>query len=213
MGLRKQMSLPWKWTIFAIAAMLIISPFLLSGMMCLSVSDHVYDGGEIDGNYDVILVLGCGIKGNGEPSDMLADRLKTGIALYHDGAAPKILLSGDNQFYDYNEIAVMKRICLEGGVPEEAIVCDRYGLSTYDSMVRAADIYDVRSAVIVTQKYHLYRALYIAEKCGMEAMGVDADLRPYRLATYRNLREVLARCKDFYMTQRQVAPTYTDYGE
>ena len=213
MGLRKQMPLPWKWTILAIVAMLILSPFLLSGMVCLSVSDRMYDSDVIDETYDVILVLGCGIKANGEPSDMLADRLKTGIALYEDGVAPKVFLSGDNQSYDYNEIAVMKRVCLEAGVPEDAIVCDRYGLSTYDSIVRAVDIYGLRSAVIVTQKYHLYRALYIAEKNDMEAIGVDADLRAYRLQMYRNLREVLARCKDFYMTQRQIAPSHTEYGE
>ena len=210
---RKQTPLLLRWAILAIVVMLILSPFLLSGMMCLSVSNRICDQDEIHDTYDAILVLGCGIKSNGEPSDMLADRLKTGIALYRSGAAPKILLSGDNQAYDYNEIAVMKRVCLEAGVPEEAIVCDRYGLSTYDSIVRAAELYGLRSAVIVTQKYHLYRALYIAQKCGMEVVGADAALRTYRLQTYRNLREILARCKDFYMTQRQVAPAYTVYGE
>lgn len=203
----------WKWTITAIFAMLVLSPFLLSGMVRLAVSDQVCDEAvPADQEYEVILILGCGIKANGEPSDMLEDRLKTGIALYQAGVAPKILLSGDHEFDDYNEIAVMKRVCLEAGVPEEAILCDRYGLSTYDSIVRAAEVFGLERAVIVTQKYHLYRALYISEKLGMECVGIDADIRRYRLQWYRELREVLARCKDFYMIQRQAEPVYTALG-
>lgn len=199
----------WLGTVAAVLAMLLISPFLLSGMVRLATADAICEPEALTEEYEVILVLGCGIKENGEPSDMLEDRLKTGIALYRAGAAPKILLSGDHEYDDYNEIAVMKRVCLEAGVPEEAILCDRYGLSTYESIVRAATIYEIDRAVIVTQTYHLYRALYIADKMGMETVGVDADIRTYRFQWYRSLREVLARCKDFYATQRDVLPAYT----
>ena len=210
----KKIPTAWKWTALAIAAMLILTPFLLSGMVRLAVADRVREEfTPSDTDPEVILILGCGIKANGEPSDMLEDRLKTGIALYQTGVAPKILLSGDHEFDDYNEIAVMKRVCLEAGVPEEAILCDRYGLSTYDSIVRAAEVFGLERAVIVTQKYHLYRALYISEKLGMECVGIDADIRRYRLQWYRELREVLARCKDFYMIQRQAEPVYTALGE
>jgi vancomycin permeability regulator SanA len=97
-------------------------------------------------------------------------------------------------------------------VPEQDILSDRYGLSTYDSLTRAAALYEIRRVVIVTQTYHLYRALYIAHKKGMEAIGVDADIRTYRLQWYRDLREVLARCKDFYATQRDVPPAYMAPG-
>ena len=202
----------WSITIAAVLAMLMLSPFLLSGMIRLSTAKRHLEAEKLSEDYEVILVLGCGIKDNGEPSDMLEDRLKTGIALYQAGIAPKILLSGDHEYDDYNEVAVMKRVCLEAGVPEEAILCDRYGLSTYDSIVRAATLYDVERAVIVTQTYHLYRALYIAEKMDMETVGVDADIRTYRLQWYRDLREVLARCKDFYAIQRDVPPAYTTAG-
>lgn len=205
----KKIPRPWLWTVTAILAMLLISPFLLSGMICHASSDRIRESETVEPGYDVILVLGCGVKENGEPSDMLKDRLKTGIALYEQGVAPQLLLSGDHEYDSYNEIAVMKQFCLDAGVPEEAILCDRYGLSTYDSVVRAASLYDIKRVVVVTQTYHLYRALYIAEKSGMDAVGVDADIRTYRLQWYRSLREVLARCKDFYTTQCSVPPKYS----
>ena len=209
MSLLKKISLAWWWTILAICAMLILTPFLLSGMVRLAVSEQIYEKDHLPKTYDVILILGCGVKENGEPSDMLEDRLKTGISLYQAGAASQILLSADHETDDYNEIAVMKQFCLDAGVPEEVILCDRYGLSTYDSIVRASALFSIDSAIVVTQKYHLYRALYIADKMGMEAVGVDADIRTYRLQWYRSLREVLARCKDFYTTQCKVLPKYT----
>lgn len=203
---------PWLITVAVILIMTLLSPFLLSGMVCRSVASQIREEKTIHEAYDVILILGCGVKKNGEPSDMLQDRLITGIALYREGIAPKILLSGDHEHDDYDEITAMKRVCLEAGVPEEAILTDRYGLSTYDSIVRATVQYGIERAVIVTQTYHLYRALYIAKKMGMEAIGVDADIRTYRLQTYRDLREVLARCKDFYAVQCDVVPAYTVHG-
>ncbi len=208
MSLLKKIPPAWWWTILAVCAMLILSPFLLSGMVRLAVAEQIYEEDTLPETYDVILILGCGVKENGEPSDMLEDRLKTGASLYQAGAAPKVLLSADHESDDYNEIAVMKKFCLDAGIPEEAILCDRYGLSTYDSIVRAVSLLNIDSAIVVTQKYHLYRALYIADKMGMEAVGVDADIRTYRLQWYRNLREVLARCKDFYATQCDILPKY-----
>lgn len=202
---------PWLWTALAVLAIAVLSVFLLSGMICLSVRGQLRESEHItpDETYDVILVLGCGVKPSGEPSDMLEDRLRTAVALYEQGVAPTVLLSGDYEHDDYNEVEAMKTFCLDAGIPEQAIVCDRYGLSTYDSIVRAESLFGVKRAVIVTQKYHLYRALYIARKSDVEAIGVDADIRTYRLQWYRDLREVLARCKDFYTTQRGVAPKYT----
>lgn len=209
----KKIPIAWRWAVAAICAMLVLTPFLLSAMVQYAVVGQICEEETPPQTYEVILILGCGVKANGEPSDMLEDRLKTGVALYQAGVAPKILLSADYEFDDYNEIAVMKRFCLDAGVPEEQIITDRYGLSTYDSIVRAATLYDIDRAVIVTQEYHLYRALYIAGKMGMETVGVDADIRTYRLQTYRDVREVLARCKDFYAIQRKVLPQYLTVGE
>ncbi len=209
MRILKRIPFPWLISVCAILLMGLLSPFLLSGMVKWSVSDHMTEIDAVEEPYDVILVLGCGIKKDGRPSDMLEDRLKTGIEAYFAGVAPMLLLSGDNEHEDYNELAVMKEYCMAAGVPEEDILCDRYGLSTYDSVVRAATLFEIKRAAIITQEYHLYRALYIAEKTGIDAIGIDADIRIYRLQWYRDLREILARCKDFYITQCDTLPAYT----
>ena len=156
------------------------------------------DSGDVMGA-DAILVLGAGIKKDGSPSDMLADRIKVGVSLYEAGASDMLLMSGDGARKGYDETATMKRVAVEAGVPESDIVCDTLGLSTYESILRARDEYGAKRIVIVTQEYHLYRALYIADRLGVNAVGVSADLRPYRGQTYRELREILARVKDFMM--------------
>ncbi len=143
------------------------------------------------------IVLGCGIEDEETPSPMLKDRLDTGIKLYTEGIVPKILLTGDNGQVGHNEIHVMLKYTHEAGVPENDIFCDHAGFSTYDSMYRAADIFKVRRAIIVTQKYHEYRALYIAKKLGIEVCGVAAEQDSYFGQSYRELREILARDTDF----------------
>ncbi len=139
---------------------------------------------------------------------MLEDRLKVGIELYEAGAAPKVLISGDNSRKDYNEPEAMARYLVENGVPEDAIVYDYAGFSTYESLYRARDIFCADSVIIVTQEYHLYRALYVAEKLGLEAVGASADVRTYLGQTYRDLREIAARNKDFLFTLYMPEPTY-----
>lgn len=145
---------------------------------------------------DFILILGCGVKPDGRPSDMLSDRLTRGCELYFDGAAEKILVSGDNVREDYNEIDPMIDFCAGKGVPAEDILSDRGGVSTYESIRRAKDM-GARKIIIVTQKYHLARALYIADALGIDACGVDADLHSYRGQLYRDVREIAARTKDY----------------
>ena len=146
---------------------------------------------------DCILVLGCLVKDDGVPSDMLADRLKRGIELYEQGAAPKILMSGDHGRADYDEVNAMKRVAVDAGVPSSDVFLDHAGFSTYESVYRAKAVFGADKIIIVTQEYHLYRALFIAERLGVEAYGVNADLRAYRGQTSRDVREILARCKDF----------------
>lgn len=111
---------------------------------------------------DCILVLGCGVYADGTPTPMLSDRLTRGVELYQAGWADKLLMSGDNRSQDYNELATMHRVALEKGVPQADVVLDYAGLSTYDSLYRARDIFGVKKVVIVTQEYHMYRALYLA---------------------------------------------------
>jgi SanA protein len=148
---------------------------------------------------DCIMVLGAGIKDDETPSDILKDRLDAGIALYQGGYAPKLLLTGDNGTAEHNEIHVMLNYCLDKGVPPEDIFCDHAGFSTYESMARAKDIFGVEKMIEVTQKFHIYRALYISRTLGMDILGVSSDQGKYEFSEkYQNLRELLARNKDFY---------------
>lgn len=157
---------------------------------------------------DCILVLGCKVKDNGEPSPMLLDRLITGTELYKEGAAPKILMSGDHGRDTYDEVNVMKKYALNNGVPSEDVFMDHAGFSTYDSIYRAKHIFEAKKVIIVTQEYHLNRALYLAHKLGLEAYGVPADLRDYSGQTMRDIREIAARCKDFALGAFKPKPTY-----
>ena len=157
---------------------------------------------------DCILVLGCGVREDGTPSHMLEDRLKRGVALYEAQAAPKLLMSGDHGREHYDEVNTMKNYALDCGIPTEDIFMDHAGFSTYESMYRAKEIFGVNKIIIVTQQYHLYRALYIAEQLGMEAIGVSSDYRSYSKQLQREVREVLARVKDFGMCIVKPEPTY-----
>ena len=157
---------------------------------------------------DCILVLGCLVKDNGVPSDMLADRLRRGVELYQMGAAPKLLMSGDHGREDYDEVAAMKRYAVDAGIDSAAVFMDHAGFSTYESVYRAKEIFQCKKILIVSQEYHLYRALYVAQELGLEAYGVGADYRNYRNQTARDLREVLARVKDAGTAILRPIPTY-----
>ena len=162
---------------------------------------------ELEG-VDCILVLGCLVKNNGEPSDMLADRIRRGVELYKNGAAPKIIMSGDHGRTSYDEVNIMKQSAIDDGVKSSDVFMDHAGFSTYESIYRAKEIFGVKKMIIVTQDYHLYRALYIAESLGIEAYGVNADYREYWGQSKRDMREVLARCKDFATVIFKPTPTY-----
>lgn len=155
---------------------------------------------------DCILVLGCGIHPDGSPTPMLASRLTRGAELYQAGWADKILLSGDNSGESYNELATMERVILELGVPQEALVMDHAGFSTYESIYRAKHEFGMQRVVIVTQAYHLYRALYLADALGLDAWGVAAAPRNDAGQIGRSLREILARDKDFFTAILQPIP-------
>ena len=156
---------------------------------------------------DCIIILGAGIWGD-KPSPMLEDRLLEGIKLYQNNVSDKIIMSGDHGRKEYDEVNIMKNYAIEKGIPSENIFMDHAGFSTYESIYRARDIFKAKKIVIVTQKYHLYRALYIANQLGIEAYGVGADPRQYVGAAYRELREILARDKDFVKCIFKPKPTY-----
>lgn len=158
-------------------------------------------------NVNAILVLGAGIWGD-KPSHMLEDRLLEAISLYEKGVSSKIIMSGDHGRKEYDEVNIMKDFAIQNGIPSEDIFMDHAGFSSYDSLYRAREIFGVKKVLIVTQKYHLYRALYIANKLGIEAYGIPSNPRKYGGQTKRELREILARNKDFVKCILKPNPTY-----
>lgn len=174
-----------------------------------STSSAIYTSDSVPvGNYDCILILGCGVLSTGEPTAMLTDRLLCGIELYQKGIAPKIIVSGDHGTVDYDEVNTMKNFCIAHGVPDSDIFMDHAGFSTYESLYRARDIFQANNIIIVSQKYHLYRAVYLAQALALDAVGVSSDLRSYRGQVYREFREILARNKDFVYAIFKPLPTF-----
>ena len=138
------------------------------------------------------IVFGAGLTASGAPTAVLKDRVTIAVQLYQAGKVEKILMSGDNRFINYNEPGAMKSFALDLGMPEEDIVLDYAGRRTYDTCYRAGAIFQLDQAILVTQKFHLSRALYTCNALGLESVGVEADLRPYRDEGFWNIREIPA---------------------
>lgn len=198
--------------IFLLCAVLVcgIAVLCVNAHVKSSVSDRILTSQEAAKLLDVdcILVLGCQVKDDGTPSDMLRDRLMRGIEVYNLGAAPKLLMSGDHGREDYDEVGTMKQFAITEGIASEDIFMDHAGFSTYESVYRAKEIFQADKIIIITQEYHLYRALYIADKLGVDAYGVASDYHTYAGQFMRDFREVLARCKDWISVITKPEPTY-----
>ncbi len=154
------------------------------------------------------LVLGCGVYSDGSPTPMLKDRLDVAIALYNKGIVNKLLLSGDHGQVEYNEIGCMFNYCLEEGLPREALFLDHAGFSTYDSVYRAREIFEVKRMIIVTQTYHEFRAIYIGKQLDIDCIGVASGKRLYAGTLYREVREILARNKDIFKSLLRMPPVF-----
>ncbi len=205
----------WVQAVSAMMAFVMLGWFaalILSGAMCNQTEDRILSIEELTEagiHADCILVLGCKVMDDGTPSARLYDRVKAGSEVWLAGLGDRILMSGDSSREDYDEVGTMKRTAAELGVSVEVIDTDGMGLSTYDSIARIAEEYRGKRLIIVTQEYHLYRALYIAEKFGLEAWGVSADAREYEKQAWHSFREVLARCKAVYFAEKKPAPAGT----
>ena len=162
-----------KFIVFFIVFLIvtIIFVFGINLLVVYTTKNQIVKGSKYSITYqaDCIVVLGAGVW-NGSPSPMLEDRLKEGIDLYKHGVARKILMSGDHSTEEYDEVNVMKKYAIEHGIPSEDIFMDHAGVSTYDSIYRAKEIFNLKNIVIVTQEYHLYRALFIANQLGINAL-------------------------------------------
>jgi len=162
---------------------------------------------------DAVLILGAYVFPDGNLSDMLRDRVTVGYELYNNGKVPKIIVSGDHGRKDYDEVNAMKSFIISRGVAGQDIFMDHAGFSTYESMYRAREIFQVKKVIIVTQEYHLLRAVFIARELGLEAYGVMADKHDYGqvMAVY-GIREMAARNKDFWLA-KVLKPRPTFLGE
>ena len=182
--------------------------FVLAGLFLLLVGINLYvrirsdknithEISELPKPVDAIIVLGAGLTVDNEPSKFLKDRLDTGIRLYREGISNRLLMSGDHGDDYHNEVRVMKEYAIAQGVPADDIFMDHAGFSTYDTMVRARDVFQVKSCVIVTQVYHLFRAVYLADALGLDAKGFPSEIHIQDKADYTffEAREFLARVK------------------
>ena len=173
--------------------------FSINALVCAGASSHFVSDNDAEiVAPDIILVFGCGLNADKTPGKMLADRMETAIGLYNTYGC-KLLLSGDGTSPYYNEPEAMKHMALEYGVHEEDIINDPEGISTIESVRRAKDVFGAEKVVVVTQKYHLYRAVYIARELGMEAYGAKADSPEYKNRVSMLVREVFARVKDYFL--------------
>ena len=154
----------------ATGLLILFLPRLITGVYA---SDRIYQPSEAPPER-VAIIFGAGLRHDGSPTAMLRDRVSTGADLYFSGKVETLLMSGDNRFVDYNEPEAMRQFALSVGVPEEAIVLDYAGRRTYDTCYRAKAIFGIDSALLVTQGFHLPRALYLCNMLGMETQGVEA---------------------------------------
>ena len=201
-----------KKVIIFVAIIIVVIGLIVLGInfhVKASTKNQIIENGDYSNlkDIDCIIILGAGIWGD-SPSPMLQDRLLQGIELYKSNVSSKIIMSGDHGREEYDEVNVMKKYAIDHGVPSEDIFMDHAGFSSYESIYRAKEIFGAKRIVIVTQKYHLYRALHIANSLGLEAYGVGADPRQYVGAMYREIREILARNKDFVKCIFKPEPTY-----
>ena len=146
----------------------------------------------------VAIVFGAGLKRDGTPSDALMDRLMVAAELYQQKKVQRILVSGDNRFEGYSEPEAMKMALVDGlDVPSDVVHADYAGRRTYDTCIRAHDLWGIDHAILVSQDFHLPRALWTCRRLGVESQGVSASLRPYIMSGWYKQREWLARYKAF----------------
>ena len=206
---RKKVWTKMIWITVGIAAALML--FCVGGNLYIKQKyrDRIRTAAECDGiEVDCIMVLGALVYADGRPCHMLEDRLNRGIELCQNGISDRLLMTGDHGQEEYDEVNVMKRYASDAGVPKDCIFMDHAGFSTYDSMYRAKEVFQVRKMVIVTQRYHMPRALYIANELGINAYGVCAEEIRYGGQTMRDIREVAARIKDLWSVFRKAEPKY-----
>jgi len=201
--------------LISLVATLLLIPTLVGSIsmyVTKSTEKYIYNEENItiqdnQDEYDAILVLGSGVRGN-YPTPILKERLDTGVYLYENGIAPKIIMSGDHGREYYDEVNIMKDYAIEKGVPSEDIFMDHAGFSTYESMYRVGYIFGAKRVIVVSQKYHLYRAIYIGKRLDLDVIGANATKNILGGHSARLTREIFAQNKDFFKVIFKPEPTF-----
>lgn len=197
MKLPRIKNLIFGFLIFSLIAGILVSLSFIAALMLAQPKTYLPEDVPPD---RVGIVFGAGLLKSGAPSAVLRDRVETAVELYRSGKIKKLLMSGDNRFVNYNEPAAMRDYAIELGVPTEDIVLDYAGRRTYDTCYRARDIFKVDSAILITQAFHMPRALLTCNGLGLPSTGVEATVRKYRRSsyTYWYLREIPATAMAFW---------------
>jgi len=192
------------------AILTIIVVFLLSLQTENQGSSYIYQDIAKTPKAQTVMILGASVLRNKTMSDMLKDRADTAIEVYKASKAENILISGDGQAKNYNEVVVVNNYLLEQGIPKEKILLDYYGFDTYDSLYRARDIFGIKNLIISTQNFHLPRALFIAKSLGIQAYGITADRHKYKNMELNIGRELLATVKAYVDVFYSAKPAILD---
>ena len=192
--------LKWTWRVIRTLALLGLLVFFLPRIITsIYTAFKTYSVEDVPADR-IAIVFGAGLRRDGGPTAVLRDRVETAAQLYLEGKVEKLLMSGDNRFVDYNEPEAMRQYARSLGVPEEAIVLDFAGRRTYDTCYRARHIFGIETAILVTQKFHMSRALFTCNALGLHAVGVEANNYYYlkRSRLYWNIREQFATITAFW---------------
>lgn len=173
-----------------------------------STTELVYDGIQSVPSSQTVLILGSKVFSDGRLSHVLQDRVLTALELYENGKVEKFLVSGDHGKKNYDEVNAVRKFLLSKGVKAEDIFLDHAGFDTYDSFYRARDIFKVNSMIVVTQEFHLPRALYIGKSLGLDVHGLKADKRVYKANVYNNIRELFSSSKAYLEVALNVKPKF-----
>lgn len=196
------------WLIVAMAVLALLFVWSINQRIHSVTQDYIYSATSEVPPADTTLILGALVYTNGEMSPMLSDRVETAVALYKAQKVNHILVSGDHSRVEYDEVNIIKDHLLDLGIPAEDIFLDHAGLDTYDSLYRARDIFQIESLIVVSQNFHLGRAVYIAKELGLEAYGLSSDLQEYRNVEKYEFRELFANLKAFIDLSFGVGPKY-----
>lgn len=204
------MNLSWfKWRYFLYLLIIgLWAIWFINIKVSLSSSDIAVDCLKDVPHYPVAIVLGAGVIDSYRASDIYADRLQTAVNLYQKGVIDKILVSGDHGRIEYDEVNTGKKYLLDRGIPARDIFLDHAGFDTYSSIYRAKNIFSVKEALVITQNFHLPRALYLSKELGLQTLGCSADIETYKDISYLKKREILARVKAWLSISFGVRPKY-----